>query len=103
MKAIINFVDFRKAFDNINRSRMFKIISAYGTPREIINMISVLHADTCAKVITPDGETKEFQISKVVLLGDTLAPLLFVIVLDYSMRMAIKDNEVKLGFQHIKK
>ena len=58
MKAIITFVDFRKEFDSINRSRMFKILSAYDTPRAIIYMISVLHADTCAQVITPDGETK---------------------------------------------
>ena len=36
-------------------------------------MISVVHEDTCAKVITPDGETKEFQISKGVLQGHTLA------------------------------
>ena len=92
MKAI--FFDFRKAFYSINRSRLFNIISAYRTPRAIIDMISVLHADTCAKVITPDGETKEFQISKGVLQGYTLEPFLFVIVLDYAMIMAIKDNEV---------
>ena len=50
----------------------------------------------------PDGETKELQISKVVLLGDTLAHFLFVIVLYYVL-MAIKDNEVELGFQLIRK
>ena len=97
MKAIITFVDFRKEFDSINISRMFNIISTYYTPRAIIYMISVLHADTCAKVITPNGDTKEFQISKGVLgaiHGDTLAPFLFVIVLDYAMRIAIKDNEL---------
>ena len=66
-------------------------------------MLSVLHADTRAKVITPDGETKEFQISKGVLLSNTLAYFVFVIVLDYAMRMAIKDNEVELGFQLIRK
>ena len=43
MKAIITFVGFRKAFDRINIIRMFKILSAYGTPRAIIYMIPVLH------------------------------------------------------------
>ena len=103
MTAIITFVDFRKAFDSINISRMFKILVAYGTPRAIIDMISVLHADTCETVFTPDGEPKEFQISKGVLQGETLTPFLFVIVLDYAMRMAIQDNEVELGFQLIRK
>ena len=64
LKAIITFVEFRKEFDSINISCMFKILVAYGILRSIIYMISVLHADTCAKVINPDGETKEFQISK---------------------------------------
>ena len=58
LKAIITFVDFREAFDSINISRMFKILYTYGIPRAIIDMISVLHEDTCAKLITPDGETK---------------------------------------------
>ena len=60
------------------------------------------HGYTCAKIITHDSETKEFQISKGLLQGDTLAPFLFVIVLDYVMRMALKDNEVELGFQLIR-
>ena len=65
-------------------------------------MISVSHPDTCEKVISPDGETKEFQISKGLLQGDTLSPFLFVIVLDYAIIMSIKDNEVELGFQLIR-
>ena len=56
-----------------------------------------------SKSNTPDGETKEFQISKGVLLSNTLAYYLFVLVLGYAMRMAIKDNEVELGFQLIRK
>ena len=36
MMTIITFVDFRKAFNSINRSRMFKIISAYGTHKATI-------------------------------------------------------------------
>ena len=38
LKAIITFVNFRKAFDRINISSMFNIISAYGTPRAIIDI-----------------------------------------------------------------
>ena len=30
MNAIITYVDFRKAFDSIDRGRMFKILIAYG-------------------------------------------------------------------------
>ena len=63
MKEIITVVDW-KTFDSINRSRIFKILSAYGTPRALIDIISVSHADTCAKVIIQDGETKNFKYPK---------------------------------------
>ena len=32
LKAILVFIDFKKAFDSIHRSKMFKILRAYGLP-----------------------------------------------------------------------
>ena len=52
-----------------------------------------------AKVIAPDGETEPFNISAGVLQGDTLAPYLSVIVLNYVLREAIGGREEELGFQ----
>ena len=54
------------------------------------------------RVVTSDGETELFGILAGVLQGDTLAPFLFAIVLDYAMRMAIEGREEELGF-HLKK
>ena len=42
---------------------------------------------------SPDGETEEFDILAGVLQGDTLAPYLFTIVLDYVMREATSKAE----------
>ena len=50
------------------------------------------------KGVTPDGETDEFDITAGVLQGDTFAPFLFVIVLDYAPRKAINGREHDLGF-----
>ena len=49
-------------------------------------------------MIAPDGETGEFDIYSGVLQGDTLAPYLFIIVLDYCLRSAINGREERLGF-----
>ena len=46
----------------------------------------------------PDGETDEFEIFAGVLQGDTLAPYLFIITLDYCLRSAIDGREEDLGF-----
>ena len=47
---------------------------------------------------TPDGETDYFDILAGVLQGDTLAPYLFIIVLDYILRQALQGREEELGF-----
>ena len=57
-----------------------------------------MYENTRAKVISPNGETDLFDILAGVLQGDTLAPYLFVIVLDYALRMAIDGKEEELGF-----
>ena len=99
LPAIITFIDFRKAFDTIHRGKMLKILKAYGIPEQIVNAIGGMYTNTRAKVITPDGETELFKILAGVLQGDTLAPYLFVVVLDYALRMAIDGREEDLGFQ----
>ena len=68
---------------------MLRILESYSIPHNIIQAIVLTYKHTCAKVIKPDGETDNFQITKGVLQGDTLAPFLFVITLDYAMRQAI--------------
>ena len=58
-----------------------------------------MYDGTRARVLTPDGNTDYFEILAGVLQGDTLAPFLFAIVLDYAMRQAIHGKEEELGFK----
>ena len=98
LKAVLLFVDFSKAFDSIHRGKMMKILRAYGIPEQLVNAISTLYEKTRAKVLSPDGETDYFEILAGVLQGDTLAPYLFAIIIDYVMRRAISDRAHELGF-----
>ena len=57
----------------------------------------LLYTGTKAPVINPDGMTELFDILAGVLQGDTLAPYLFIIVVDYCMSLALaKHPEVGL-------
>ena len=94
----MTFIDFKKAFDMVHRGKMIKILRAYGIPDIIVKAIEDTYHKTKAKVITPDGETGEFDTYGGVLQGDTLAPYLFIIVLDYCLRLAINGREEHLGF-----
>ena len=98
LKAILTFIDFRKAFDSIHRAKMMRILKAYGIPPNLLQGIEKMYSNTKARIVTPDGETDLFEITAGVLQGDTLAPFLFIIVLDYALRKAIDGKEEELGF-----
>ena len=99
LPAIIIFIDFKKAFDTIHRGKLIKILRAYGIPEKLVRAIEVMYTDTKAKVLSQDGETELFDILAGVLQGDTLAPYLFIIALDYALGKAINGREEELGFQ----
>ena len=57
------------------------------------------HKNTQVKVCSPDGDTDYFDFVAGVLQGDTLAPYLFIICIDYVLRTStdkMKDNSFKL-------
>ena len=102
LQATLLFVDFTKAFDSIHREKMEQILLAYGLPKETIAAITILYRNTKMKVHSPDGDTEYFDIVAGVLQGDTLAPYLFIICLDYVFRTSI-DKIRENGFELTKK
>ena len=91
-EAVFIFVDFSKAFDSIDRNKMFDILALYGIPQPIIEAIRVLYTNTSSTILTPDGETEPIDILAGILQGDTLAPFLFILVLDYVLRKSLDLN-----------
>ena len=92
-------VDLAKAFDSLHRGKMEQILLAYSLPEETIAAITMLYRKMTVKVHSSDGDTDYFDIVAGVLQGDTLAPCLFIICLDYVLRMSIdkmKDNGFEL-------
>ena len=102
LQATLLFVDFTKAFDSIHRGKMEQILLAYGLPKETVAAITILYRNTKVKVRSLDGVTEYFDIVAGVLQGDTLAPYLFIICLDYVLRTSI-DKIRENGFEQTKK
>ena len=78
---------------------MEQILLAYGITKETIAAIMILYRNTKVKVHSPGGDTDYFDIVAEVLQGDTLAPYLFIICLDYVLRTSIdkiKENGLEL-------
>ena len=81
---------------------MDQILQAYGLPKETVAAITILYRNTKVKVRSPDGDTEYFDIVAGILQGDTLAPYLFIICLDYVLRTSI-DKIRENGFELTKK
>ena len=78
---------------------MEQILLTYGLPKVTVTAIMILYRNTKLKVYSPDGDTDYFDIVAGVLQGDTQAPYLFIICLDYGLRPSIdkiKENAFKL-------
>ena len=99
LEMTLLFVDFTMAFDSIHRGKVEQILLVYGLPKETVAAITILYRNTKVKVRSPDGDTEYFDIIAGVLQGDTLAPHLFIICLDYVPRTSvdkIKENSFEL-------
>ena len=76
------------------------------SPQKTIVALMMLYKSTKVKVSKPDGDTDYFDIAASVLQGDTLAPYLFIICLDYVLWTSIdkmKDNGLKLTKERSKR
>ena len=80
---------------------MEQILLAYGIPKETVAAITILYRNTKVKVRSPDGDTEYFDIVAGVLQGDTLAPYLFIICLDYVLRTSIDKIKKKKIYIYI--
>ena len=92
VNVVVVFVDFRKAFDSVDRHSLAEVLNTYNVHPRLVKGILALYSQTSAAVLTPDGLTEEFGTSSGVLQGDTLAPFLFVLLLDWVLRVAIPDD-----------
>jgi hypothetical protein len=72
------FVDLSKAYDNIAREALWRVLSAYGVDPKIIELLAYLHTGTQAAVKLAGGHGDWFDISRGVRQGCVIAPWLFV-------------------------
>ena len=62
------------------------VLSKYGVSEFVIANAMLFYIWTSAVMATPHGNTEFFLTSSGVLQGDTLAPFLFITLLDYVLR-----------------
>ncbi|KAK3780057.1 hypothetical protein RRG08_061825 [Elysia crispata] len=59
---LVNFIDFEKAFDSIDRDTLWKLLRHYGIPPKIVTLIQKMCDGTSCKVLHEGRLTDSFQI-----------------------------------------
>jgi sorting nexin-29 len=80
------FMDFRKAFDTVYRSKMIETLKLMEIPSKLIKQIKMTVQNTRAVVETEHGRTEKFHINTGLRQGDALSTLLFNLVLEGIIR-----------------
>ena len=88
MTTII-FLDLYKAFDSIDRCAISIVLSKYGVSEFLVANVMKFNIGTSAVVATAHGNTGKISTTFGVLQDDTLAPFLFITLLDYVPREAL--------------
>ena len=83
----INFVDFEKAFDSIDRTVLWKLLRHYGLPTKFVTLIKSMYEGFTGHVIFNGQVSEGFQIGTGVRQGCLLSPLLFLIAIDWTMKI----------------
>ena len=92
------FIDYAKAFDCVDHSKLWKILKEMGIPDHLTCLLRNLYAGQEATVRTGHGTKDWFQIGKRVCQGCILSPCLFNLYAEYTMRNAGLE-EVQAGIQ----
>ena len=82
------FIDYAKAFDCVDHSKLWKILKEMGIPDHLTYLLRNLYAGQEATIQTGHGTTDWFQIGKGVHQGCISSPCLFNLYVEYIMRNA---------------
>ncbi|VDP46333.1 unnamed protein product [Schistosoma margrebowiei] len=93
----INFIDYEKAFDSVDRRTLWKLLRHYGVPEKIVNIIPNSYDGPQCKVVHGGQLIDAFQVRPGVRHDCLLSPFLFLLVVDWIMKTS--TSEGKHGIQ----
>ena len=83
---LVNFIDYEKAFDSVDRKTLWKIMRHYGIPTKLVNLVEELYEGSSCKILHEGQLTDSFPIKTGVKQGCILSPFLFILAIDWLMK-----------------
>ncbi|XP_048753570.2 uncharacterized protein LOC125664802 [Ostrea edulis] len=82
------FNEFHKAFENVNRDVIWRLVQYHGFPPKFITIIQQLYEDATCQVIHDRKLTEAFSIHTGVRQGWPLSPMILLLTVTWIMRQA---------------
>jgi Reverse transcriptase (RNA-dependent DNA polymerase) len=90
--AVVAFMDFKKAYDTVNRDFLLRILSEFGVGAGFVKWVSLLLFDTRALAVVNGFFSSKVSFGAGVRQGCPLAPLLYLFVAESLLRF-LKEQE----------
>ena len=93
------FADLSKAFDSVDHVLLWEKLKAFGIPKALLANIQSFYSQLVMQVKTDQGLTKKIKITRGVLQGDPISPILFNLFLSdlpncLPKEIGVKSNNV---------
>ncbi|VDO85816.1 unnamed protein product [Schistosoma margrebowiei] len=89
----INFIDYEKAFDSVDRRTLWKLFRHHGVPEKIVNIIRNSYDGLQCKVMHVGQLTDAFPVRRGVRQGCLLSPFLFLLVVNWIMKTSTSEGK----------
>uniref|UniRef100_A0AAV2LFI9 Rho-GAP domain-containing protein n=1 Tax=Knipowitschia caucasica TaxID=637954 RepID=A0AAV2LFI9_KNICA len=93
----VNFIDYEKAFDSVDRQSLWKLLRHYGVPEKITNIIRKSYEGMTCRIVHGRQLTDAFGVRTGVRQGCLLSPCLFLLAIDWVMKTS--TNQMRNGIQ----
>ena len=88
----INFIDYEKAFDSVDRETLWKLLRHYGIPEKFVSLIRCTYEGMSCRVAHAGQLSDSFEVKTGVRQGCLLSPFLFLLVIDWIMKTTTADR-----------
>jgi hypothetical protein len=92
--AQVVFLDFLKAYDSLHRPFIHEVLEQKGIPPRFRAMIVATHTGTAATFLANGFHSRAVQVTSGIRQGYTLAPMIFVVVIDPLYNAIEMDPEI---------
>jgi len=95
------FVDFKQAYDSVNRQQLWIALRNFGIPEKLVKMIEICNSNTYCEVRYQGELSPQFEVQSGLKQGDVMFPILFNLALEKVIRDIPMNHEMELNDRNI--